>query len=72
MKNKTELAFHKSEYGDGVSLRDYFAAAALAGCLANSFLAERYGVLTEGLSKECYEYADAMLKARDKYLENRK
>lgn len=66
MKNKTELAFHKSEYGDGVSLRDYFASAALTGLLANSFLAERYGVLLDGVTNECYEYADAMLKARDK------
>jgi len=48
----------------GSDLRDAFASAALTGMLANSFLAERYGVSCGGVTKECYLYADEMLEAR--------
>ena len=53
------------DYGKGMSLRDYFAAAALTGLLA------KYGNAEEERSYEtivqastCYEYADAMIRAR--------
>lgn len=56
----TEYAFpsHFAPAIGGMSLRDYFAAAAMQGMLANknrSFSAET-----------CYTYADAMLKERAK------
>lgn len=47
---------------DGMTLRDYFAAKALAGCCADpSYLPKSADVLAE----VCYEIADAMLKARE-------
>jgi len=44
----------------GMTLRDYFAAAALQGFLANN----RYN--DEDLAEECYHTANRMLKARNK------
>ena len=48
---------------DGMSLRDYFAAAALQGWLAKS-------ITTNTDVKDCakfaYQYADAMLEERNK------
>ena len=41
---------------EGMTLRDYFAAEALAGLCAG------YGI--EGLPRLCYDLADAMLEAR--------
>lgn len=56
---------HKTE--SGMSLRDYFAAAALMGLTANTheeFLVEPY---TPGVvAKHAYRLADAMLEARSK------
>ena len=43
----------------GLSVRDYFAAAALQGLLANG-----YGGSSERASINAYDYADAMLAAR--------
>jgi hypothetical protein len=43
----------------GMTLRDYFAAQALAGMLA------RYDAGKEDMAVYAYEHADAMLKARD-------
>jgi hypothetical protein len=48
-------------YDSGMTLRDYFAAAALQGCLA-SF--ESTGT-RDAFASVAYEYADAMLKARE-------
>lgn len=44
-----------------LTLRDYFAAQALAGMLADS----RFDPPIEKLAKGAYEAADAMLKARE-------
>jgi len=44
----------------GMSLRDYFAAAALTGLVAE------FGVSAEGRAMRSYEYADAMIKVREK------
>lgn len=41
--------------------RDTFAAAALTGLLSNDYFS-----LGEDAAKRCYEYADAMLRERDK------
>ena len=51
---------HAYDGHDGMTLRDWFAGQALAGLLA------KYG--TGGaalLAKDCYEHADAMLRARE-------
>ena len=45
-----------------MTLRDYFAAAALTGCLANP---ECNGSNNQ-LVKDCYTVADCMLAARDR------
>jgi len=44
----------------GMTLRDYFAAKAMAGALAES-----PSIPSETLAKHCYELADHMLKARE-------
>jgi hypothetical protein len=54
----------------GMSLRDYFAAKALQGMLAYSHVNAQNGNYHENCSLEdcamqAYEYADAMLKARE-------
>lgn len=46
----------------GLSIRDYFAAAALKG-QANQFIDPHEH--RELLAQECYDIADAMLKARE-------
>jgi hypothetical protein len=45
----------------GATLRDYFAAAALKGMLANPNI---YDICDEAAVLESFEIADAMLKAR--------
>lgn len=63
--------FHLTD--EGMSLRDYFAAKAMQGMLANTDfltasgkLAEREGVsVGASVSKSAYAFADAMIKARD-------
>lgn len=50
--------------GSGMTLRDYFAAAALTGMLSSC---NGVGTAEDGhLSKWAYEHADAMIAARDK------
>ena len=45
---------------DGMTLRDYFAAKALAGLLS---LGSLRGYSAKALAREAYRYADAMLEA---------
>ena len=59
-----------TNYGSsaGMSLRDYFAAAALQGLLGNSGFHVETDVESEipnAIAKYSYEAADAMLKARE-------
>jgi hypothetical protein len=72
---KAELdAWHKAVGGSpGMTLRDYFAAKALAGFLtmsAKEFLADyrtpKSEPLPTAIARLSYEQADAMLKARQK------
>ncbi len=49
---------HGQDYG--MTLRDYFAAAALQGMLSNSKNYDSF----DGYSDAAYEYADAMLESR--------
>jgi len=51
-----------SRAGDGMTLRDYFAAKALNGLLSCYTDETRY---YEEVVETAYELADAMLKARD-------
>lgn len=58
------------QWGDsGMTLRDYFAAKALQGfCADPNYLPkddETFEDYIDGLVKNCYEFADAMLKARE-------
>ena len=48
-------------FSEGMSLRDYFAAAALTGLLSNK---EGYDRSYAFASEEAYQYADEMLIAR--------
>lgn len=50
-----------SEMEPGMSLRDYFAAAALQGILADGYQTKSWG----GHAECAYQAADAMLKARE-------
>lgn len=54
---------------EGMTLRDYFAAAAMQGCLAYSYVCPAKGNYhensdPEGVAKSAYAYADAMLAER--------
>lgn len=52
------------QHNDGMTLRDYFAAAALQGICANP--RDDYSETTrESKAQESYRQADAMLKARE-------
>jgi ATP-dependent phosphoenolpyruvate carboxykinase len=62
--NKHSFAFPRaySEQHDstrGMTLRDYFAAKAMQGWLANT------GHWDSGLAERCYKRAEEMLKARE-------
>lgn len=51
---------------DGMSLRDYFAAKALAGELANSGPTASGEIVPASMAKWSYELADAMIAEREK------
>ena len=66
-------AFPREEYQDcsrigqqGMSLRDYFAAAALQGMMSNPRLEDDFSNDRTALAEIAYEQADAMLAERDK------
>lgn len=54
-------ASNVSMQSSGMTLRDYFAAQALAGLLANP---DRHAWKLGAFCENAYEYADAMIKAR--------
>ena len=53
---------------DGMTLRDYFAAAALQGLLAHIIGVENANGRTSKYAERAYAYADAMLAARKEQL----
>lgn len=57
--------YGRYEFGDGMTLRDYFAAKAMQSLLATitEYPDERW---REGLAMDAYMMADAMLKERHK------
>jgi hypothetical protein len=50
-------------YSNGMTLRDYFAAKAMQGMLAYSYLHPLS--MEDGCARDAYDMADAMLKARE-------
>ena len=46
------------EWGNGMTLRDYFAAKAMQNCICDDYT-------PDAIAKAAYEMADAMLKARE-------
>ncbi len=50
-----------SKLAGGMTLRDYFAGQAISGIVKNTTRCYE-----ESVAKEAYNYADAMLKERDK------
>ena len=54
---------HGERYG-GMTLRDYFAAAALQGILAHIIGVENANGRVSKYAERAYQYADAMLAAR--------
>lgn len=57
-----------ADYTDGMSLRDYFAAAALPAATEIAFAASRGNVHADAVQM-AYEIADAMLAEREKVRE---
>lgn len=49
----------------GMTLRDYFAAKALQGLIAGCYAGNNSGFTVDGNVFAAYEYADAMMKARE-------
>ena len=57
----------QASWQSGMTLRDYFAAAALTGMVSNlNSYEEGHGGVTDTYSGLAYKYADSMLAARDK------
>ncbi len=57
-------AFPVMYVSEGMTLRDYFAGQALAGMLIN-YTTQKFGVGEQTCAKGAYEFADAMLAARE-------
>jgi hypothetical protein len=57
-------AFPVIYVSEGMTLRDYFAGQALAGMLIN-YTTQKFGVGEQTCAKGAYEFADAMLAARE-------
>lgn len=64
---KIDMADGSSIESMGMSLRDYFAAKAMQGILSNSAMIDTATESTfEWVTKNAYQLADAMLRAREK------
>lgn len=64
MNNKENYPAFPVENGaawGGMSIKDYFAAYAMAGALANAWAAERFGSEPQSAAKSAYDYAEAMI-----------
>jgi len=66
MNNPQAFPISGSQYSHtyGMTLRDYMAAKAMQGMLAG-FLASSKDIMWDGIAKDAYRQADAMLKARE-------
>jgi hypothetical protein len=63
--NDGGAAFPVMYVSEGMTLRDYFAAKALAGMLIN-YTTQKFGVGEQTCAKGAYQFADAMLAARER------
>lgn len=65
---KTGFPGDAIDYVGGMSLRDWYKGQALIGAVAESYRnGNEFGWATpESVAKKCGEYADAMLKEREK------
>lgn len=52
---------HRGDYNNGMTLRDYFAAKAMQGFAAS----DSHWPTADAVASNAYEWADAMLKARE-------
>lgn len=64
-QNGDRPGFYTTNTEDGMSLRDYFAAAALTGLLVNPKPDSMEAMGAVECASEAYALADAMLKVRD-------
>jgi hypothetical protein len=68
-QNEKAFPISSNHYEHGMDLRDYFAAKALQGLLANPKLSNQIlkegGVFGGWIEKSAYGWADAMMKARE-------
>jgi hypothetical protein len=55
---------HPHGQDEGMTLRDYFAAKAMQGIIASEQPGDEEFVTPEMYARDAYQYADAMLKAR--------
>jgi len=60
MNNPPAFPIHWENHHQGMSLRDYFAAKAMQAIISN-----HDNTTLEFVSGKAYQYADAMLKARE-------
>jgi uncharacterized protein CbrC (UPF0167 family) len=58
-----QYKYHPDPFSHGMTLRDYFAAKAMQGMFASQ--GNMLAVTKEYLAETSYEYADAMMKARE-------
>ena len=73
MKDKTGGSAFPQQGSKGMTLRDHFAVRAMQGIMGNSEM-EKYAIdknidgdlWKNGIVKTAYEYADAMIEAREK------
>ena len=67
--NDGGAAFPSDNFGQppqfGMTLRDYFAGQALVGMLQN-YTTQKFGVGEQTCARGAYEFADAMLAARER------
>ena len=58
-----QFAFEETQF-PGMSLRDYFAAKAMAACIAAPIESQNHATMASNVAEDAYRFADAMLKAR--------
>ena len=58
-------AFPVMYCSEGMTLRDYFAGQALVGMLQN-YTTQKFGMGEETCARGAYEFADAMIAARER------
>jgi len=68
MNNPPAFPIHWENHHQGMSLRDYFAAKAMQAQISlpeTLFAISKKTITADQICGSCYEWADAMLKARE-------